>query len=276
MPMEVNLKFDQYGDADGKTVIYFHGAPGSPEECAVFDEHAKEHRLKVICFDRFSVDSSVKGEDYYKYLARVIEEVSSGKSVDIIGFSIGCHAAIKTCTYLGKSAQNLHLVSAAAPLECGDYLDEMAGKVVFSIAMKQPIVFKMLSYWQALLSKAVPAILYKMLFASAAGEDLNLSKTKAFQDYISSILSHCFNSNTTGYIREINQYVTPWSDAVLTCRADTHIWQGSDDNWSPVGMAAYLHEHIPAKSHLELMEGLSHYSCLYAAAPKICARIAEA
>jgi hypothetical protein len=42
------LKSVEYGNSEGKTVIYFHGAPGAPEECAIFDRFAKENNLNMV------------------------------------------------------------------------------------------------------------------------------------------------------------------------------------------------------------------------------------
>jgi len=263
----------EFGNRDGKTVIYFHGAPGSPDEASVFDEHAKKHGLNIICYDRFSIDSSLQNKAYYKYLANVIIDKANGEQVDIIGFSIGCHAAIETSLYLEGTIRELHLISAAAPLDAADFLKGMAGKMVFSIAMKQPAIFTLLSYWQTVLAKVAPNVLSKMLFSSAMGEDKKLSKTPDFKDYIRPILIRCFNVNVKGYIREIKQYVAPWKESLIKCSANTHIWHGTSDNWSPVSMAIYLKENIPSSSSLELITGLSHYTCLYAAAPKICSQL---
>jgi pimeloyl-ACP methyl ester carboxylesterase len=273
MFLENKLKFLEHGNPKGKTVIYFHGAPGSPEESSIFDEHAKKHNLNIICYDRFSIDSSLQNQAYYEYLARVIIDKANGGQVDIIGFSIGCHAAIETSLYLDGTVRELHLISAAAPLDAADFLNGMAGEMVFSIAMKHPAIFTLLSYWQTLLAKIAPSVLFKMLFASAVGEDKPLSKTAHFKGYISPVLIHCFNANIKGYIREITQYVTPWNESILKCRCNTHIWHGTSDNWSPVSMAKYLKENIPTSSNLELMTDLSHYTCLYAAAPKICSQL---
>jgi len=40
-------------------------------------------------------------------------------------------------------------------------------------------------------------------------------------------------------------------------------------------MSEYLTERFPSNARIERMEGLSHYSCLYTAAPMICARLAS-
>jgi pimeloyl-ACP methyl ester carboxylesterase len=112
-----------------------------------------------------------------------------------------------------------------------------------------------------------------MLFTSAEGEDKTLAQTADFKASIKPVLTRCFATNIKGYLREIRQYVSPWQNSVLNCNASTHICHGENDNWSPVSMAEYLKENIPSSSSLELMEELSHYSCLYAAAARICAQL---
>jgi pimeloyl-ACP methyl ester carboxylesterase len=274
--MSSKLNFVEYGSPKGKTVIYFHGAPGSPEECSIFDEHAKENNLNIVCYDRFATNSSLQSEAYYKNLADVIIDKADGDQVDLIGFSIGCHAAIETSIYLQGRVRNLHLISAAAPLDAADFLDGMAGKIVFLMAMKYPAIFILLSYWQALLAKVLPNVLFKMLFASAAGEDKTLSETATFKDYMTPLLTRCFNVNVKGYIREVRQYVTPWKESIQKCSVNTQLWHGTSDNWSPISMASYLKENIPTYVTLNSMEGLSHYTCLYAAVPKICSQLSQA
>jgi len=51
------------------------------------------------------------------------------------------------------------------------------------------------------------------------------------------------------------------------------IWHGAKDNWSPVSMAEYLASAIPGCTSTEIFSGLSHYSCLYHAAPAICRQL---
>lgn len=273
MRVEGGLSFLEFGNPGGKTVIYFHGAPGAPEEFSLFDVYAKKHDLHVICYDRFSIDSSLQNQAYYKYLSNVIIDKADGDKIDVIGFSIGCHVAIQTSRYLGKTVRELHLISCAAPLDGTDFLNDMAGKKIFSVAMNHPFFFTLVSYWQVLLVKIAPNSLLKILFASAVGKDSTLSKTDDFRMFMKPILKRSFAVNIKGYIRDIKQYVTPWSDSVLTCSVKTHVWHGTSDNWSPVSMAEYIRDNNPAFSSLELMENLSHYSCLYKAIPKVCLQL---
>lgn len=267
------LKFSQFGSDNGKPVIYFHGAPGAPEECAVFDLYAKEHGLRFICFDRFSGDYSIVGEAYYQLLAQEISKQAAGKEVDVVGFSIGAFIALQTCRYLGNGVRNLHLISAAAPLDAGDFLEAMAGKQVFQLAKTAPVLFVLLSYWQGLVALFFPNALVRLLFASAAGGDKALSVDHEFQYGINKALRSCFIGRVRGYVRDIRAYVQPWTNTLSGIGVNTHIWHGAEDNWSPVAMAEYLASAIPGCASSEIFSGLSHYSCLYRAAPEICRQL---
>ena len=269
------MKFSQFGADDGRLVVYFHGAPGAPEECSIFDQDAKDNGLTVLCFDRFAVDSSINGEAYYKLLAEEVARKAGGKPVDVIGFSIGAFVALQTCRYL-KGVRSLHLVSAAAPLEAGDFLDGMAGKPVFQLAKRFPALFLLLSYWQGLLALFVPKALFRMLFASAAAADQALVADPAFQSGITKVLSSCFRGRVKGYARDVGAYVQPWKSTLSEVSVNTHIWHGAQDNWSPKSMADYLASALPGCTSTRIFDGLSHYSCLYRAAPEICKLLGQA
>jgi pimeloyl-ACP methyl ester carboxylesterase len=274
--MEQPLKFSQFGSENGRLIIYFHGAPGTPEECAIFDIYGKENGLTFICFDRFSVDSSIDGEAYYRFLAKEILKKAAGCKVDVIGFSIGAFIALQTCRYMVNEVRNLHLVSAAAPLEAGDFLNAMAGKQVFQLAKTFPALFVLLSCWRGLLALLFPNALFSLLFANTAGADKALVVNSDFQSSIIKTLRSCFIGRIQGYTRDIKAYVTLWKTTLPEISINTHIWHGAEDNWSPKLMAEYLKSAIPSCSHIEILGGLSHYSCLYETAPKICNQLSKA
>lgn len=273
--MDKSLKFSQFGADKGRLVIYFHGTPSAPAECAIFDRYGKEQGLRFICFDRFAVDAAIVGEAYYQVLANEILKKAAGEKVDVIGFSIGAFIALQTCRYLDNNVRNLHLVSAAAPLEAGDFLDAMAGKLVFQLAKLFPALFILLSYWQGLLAWLFPHALFRLLFANAAGQDKALVINPEFQANIIKTLKSCFMGRVQGYSREIKAYLQPWETTLSEVSVNTHIWHGVEDNWSPKLMAEYLKSAIPNCSSIEIVDGLSHYSCLYEAAPKICNQLNE-
>lgn len=257
-------------------MIYFHGAPGAPEECSTFDLAGKDHRLRFICFDRFSVDSSINGEAYYKLLADEISRISFGKPVDIVGFSIGAFIALQTIRHMTNGVGSLHLVSAAAPLEAGDYLETMAGKQVFKVAKAAPAVFVLLSYWQGLLARLSPNALFNLLFASASGADTVLAADREFRAGIIKAMKACFIGRVRGYTRDIGLYIQPWNATLAEVSVNTYIWHGAEDNWAPPLMAEHLKSAIPGYKSTTIFNGMSHYSCLHQAARGICKLSSEA
>lgn len=94
------MDFSEYGNPAGKPVVYFHGVPGSPSEASVFDAPAREQGLRILCFDRFTIDHSSTGTDYYRQIAQAISETVQGARVDFIGFSLGAHAALEVAALM--------------------------------------------------------------------------------------------------------------------------------------------------------------------------------
>ncbi|WP_415878209.1 alpha/beta fold hydrolase [Methylomonas sp. TEB] len=267
------IAFSQFGAADGQPVIYFHGTPGSPDECEIFDLHGKQHRLTIICYDRSTRAPSLQGDAYYQYIADEIANKVDDKPVDFIGFSIGAFIALQVCRVMNGKVRSLHLVSAAAPLEAGDFIHAAAGKAVFRLAQNRQAAFLWLARMKGWLANWFPGLLLRMLFASAAGEDRALLADQAFRTMMMKMLKTCFKRDALGYVRDVIAYVQPWKTTLAEISVDTQIWHGAEDNWSPLAMADYLASALPGCSKITVLDGLSHYSCLYRTAPTICRSI---
>ncbi len=268
-----SIEFSQFGAADGRPVIYFHGTPGSPDECEIFDLHGKQHQLSIISYDRSTIAPSLQGDAYYQCIAEEIANKVGDKPVDVIGFSIGAFIALQVCRAMNGKVRSLHLVSAAAPPDAGNFIDAAAGKTVFRLAQQHPAAFLRLARMQGWLANWFPGQLLRMLFASAAGEDRALLADQAFRTMMMKMLKTCFKRDSLGYARDIIAYVQPWTATLAEIGVDTHIWHGAEDNWSPLAMADYLASALPGCSKITVLDGLSHYSCLYRTAPTICRSI---
>jgi len=266
------LPYRQFGATDGHPVIYFHGTPGSAEECQVFDRYGKENNLSIICYDRSTIDLQLEDVVYYQRMADEITDRIAGKPVDFVGFSIGGFVALQVCRAMNGKVRSLHLISAAAPLDADNFIDLMAGKAVFRLAQHFPFTFLLLIRLQGLLAQIFPDQLFRMLFASAKGEDKILVADKAFQSMMNRGLKTCFN-HPKAYARDIKAYVQPWKESLSDISVSTTIWHGAEDNWSPASMAVYLQLALPNCSKMEILGRLSHYSCLYRVAQTICLTI---
>lgn len=266
-----SLRLVRYGADKGPVAVYFHGSPGAPEECARFDDPARAAGVQLLCLDRGAL--AVGGEDRFERLAEEIAELADARPVHLVGFSLGAFVALRVAPHLGAQAASLDLVSSAAPLELGAFLDGMAGKPVFSIARRSPWGLSVLSAFQGGLARHAPLRLFGMLFATAAGADRDLAADRGFRAEIGGVLETSLNGGRAGYVRDVLAYVGPWAGRLAAVKTPAHIWHGAEDNWAPPAMAVALAQALPTCRRTQISDGLSHYSCLHDAMPRILARI---
>ncbi len=262
----------QVGSVGGPVVVYFHGTPGDCSEIEWLKADAEQSNLDVLCLERGALDISLRGHDYFHRLAAEIRKHTDDEPIDVIGFSIGAFVAIQVARLLGRQVRSLHLISAASPLEAGNFLANMAGRDVFKLAQSAPLAFRLAARVQGVFASIAPSVLCRILFGSARGGDIELIGTHAFRKSMQSMLKSCLTRHRQGYIRDVLEYVQPWSATLLPMTVPIKIWHGSHDNWTPLPMANYLKTALEAEA-MHVLNGCSHYSCLLAAWPLICREI---
>ncbi len=261
-----------YGAEDGRPIVYFHGAPGSAIECARFHGEALAHGVRLIGLERSSVDVKLSGEAYFERHAYEITQLLGDTPFDAIGFSLGAAVALRTAPYLKGRLRRLDLVAAAAPLESGDFLPAMSGRSVFRMARRSPNALRRLARLEGWCSLHAPGLLFAMLFANASGADRTLAADPAFRGFVASILAIGLGGGSTSFVRDMREYVRPWADQLASVDVETHLWHGAEDNWTPPGMADALKRLVPGVTGKTVLPGLSHYSALLEAVPRIIAR----
>lgn len=266
------MKHLEYGGNNDNLVFYFHGVPGAPHEIEIFEPFIEKNNLRLVSLDRLSLDRSIRGEDYFKAIAKEIGAISQGVAVQLVGFSIGCSVAIRVAPYLGAQLSRLLLISPAAPLDDGDFLKNMAGAPVFKLAQSRKKLFYTLSYFQRIISILSPSFLFHVLFSSAEAGDKRLRSNPSFQQLAKSLYRVCFQKRFIGYCREVILYSEPWCFDPNHGEYPVYIWHGSSDNWSPVEMAHFLGKQYGSRSNISIKPNLSHYSCLLETAQEVCIR----
>ena len=238
--------------------IYFHGAPGSPTELALFE--AAE--VGVSAWDRFVDRPRLTFDDYLQAVSEEIASGADGAPIRLIGFSIGARVALEIACRLAGSVNCVELISPAGPLELGDFLPRMEGRLVFGLARSTPHLLPSLTWAQARMAELAPHRLLKMMFADSAGADAALSADPCFAAAMIQMITRSLGAGALGYRREIVAYVKPWSSILSHVSAPVRIWQGAADNWTPPEMARALKTALPNAEPIRLLDGLSHYSTL--------------
>jgi pimeloyl-ACP methyl ester carboxylesterase len=261
--------FRWYGAESGRTVVYFHGAPGAAIECGRFHEAARANGVRLVGLERSSTDIRLAGEAYFERHAGEVAAIAGDGPFAAIGFSLGAFVALRTAPYLQDRLTRLDLVSAAAPLESGDFLKAMAGRAVFDMARRSPKSLRRLARLEAWLALRAPSALFAMLFGNLKGADRALAADPTFRAEIEAVLRLALETGTASFTRDVVEYVRPWAERLAEVTVPTHIWHGAEDNRAPPAMAASLERLIPRAAGATMLAGLSHYSCLHASVPRI-------
>lgn len=251
---------------DSAAILYFHGLPGSADELHLFGRHAARKAADFHVVDRTPVArrEGQAADRPFAALAARIQQQFGARPLHFIGFSLGASAALRTAACLGDQVLTLRLISAAAPLNLGDYLSDMAGAPIFRLAQSSPMLFAALARLQSLTARIAPETLYLRLFATAAGADRALAADPAFKAAMLRLLRDSLGPGLATYRDEIGHYTTPWAPDLADIRQPVTLDHGSADNWTPVPMAHDLAARLPNVTAVRVHEGLSHYSTLRA------------
>lgn len=241
------------------TTIYLHGMPGSPRELTLFPTIDPTGWLAP---DRTAPRLKSGQRERFDRLTDLVREVCDQGPVRLVGFSLGAYVALEIARRLPAAPLSLHLISAAAPLESGGFLDDMAGKAVFAAALHSPLRLSLLVRLQAGLARGAPGLLTRVLFASAQGRDRQLGNDPAFSNGIVDILRDCLATDTGNYRAELAAYVRPWAHWLSEVRHPVILWHGMSDTWAPPAMADALERLLPNVIANHRFDGLSHYSAL--------------
>lgn len=247
--------------------VYFHGEPGSPDELGLIP--AGSLPAGLFAPDRAADRPDLPLGPYLDHLAAAVVARFPSGPIRLVGFSLGAFVAIEVALRMADRPVRLDLVSPAAPLRLGDFLPDMAGGAVFGLAAARPGLFGMLTSMQGGLARVAPGLLFRQIFAGAAGADADLARDPAFQATIGRILRNSLAHGARGYRREVLGYVAWSPERLAGLNHRVTLWQGEADTWTPPAMAGALARAVPGAPTVRTLPGLSHYSTLQAALPEI-------
>jgi pimeloyl-ACP methyl ester carboxylesterase len=235
--------------------LYFHGLPGSAAELGGFGAEiaAKARGFHVVA----------RTGDVARLAGEIAAQFPDG-ALRLVGFSLGAAAALRAAPVLGERVERIDLVSPAAPLALGDFLDGMAGAPVFRAALAGRWPFAALTLVQAQVARLAPQTMAAALMAKAKGEDRKLAADPRFIAALAQSLRHSLLAQRAAYMAEIRAYVGDWRADLARVHQPVAIWQGSEDDWTPPAMAAALAAALPVRPQVTMIEGLSHFSALRA------------
>ncbi|WP_425070707.1 alpha/beta hydrolase [Sagittula sp. S175] len=223
--------------------LYLHGLPGS----------GAEQHLPGWSFDTLDRD-----QPSFAQLALILPD----EPLHLVAFSLGAACALRLAALAPDKVARLTLISAAAPLELGDFLPRMAGAPVFRLAHSHARL-NALTTVQSALARLSPGLLLKMLARDTDPADAALMADATHGPTIRAAVTEGLTHNRAPYLREIAAYVAPWAKHLAHVRCPVTLHHGTADRWAPFDMAEALAAHLPDAT-LHRHDGLGHYTTLAA------------
>ncbi len=217
--------------------LYLHGLPGSGAELSLAVQ-------EIEVLDRNA-----------QSFAQLALSLPNGP-LHLIGFSLGAACALRLAALAPEKIAKLTLISAAAPLEFGNFLPEMAGAQVFRAA-RSHAQLSALTAVQSTLARVSPGLMARMLARGTGPDETQLITSTGIQR----ALAEGLTTHKQIYLRELSAYVQPWAHHVPLVHCPVELRHGAKDRWAPLAMAEALQSALP-QSSLTIEAECGHYGCL--------------
>lgn len=244
-----------------QTIFYLHGLPGSEAELDFALPDWRKKHIKPL--NRLTIRAT-----HNEALDAMASQIANYEHAHLIGFSLGAMSALKLAARLPETVVKLDLIAPAAPLELGDFLEQMAGKPIFEAAMKGGGTLGRIASAQRTLARISKGSVIKAMFRGAAKADLGLLSEHDMQAMLRDGLQKSLIDKPEAYKSELRAFVRSWADTLPRVQCPVTVWHGTEDTWAPFGLSEALCKALP-EATLKPLEDLSHYSALKAAMPEI-------
>lgn len=163
-------------------VIFFcHGAPGSKHDANFLPSFDKD--LTLLAPNLFA--GQTKSDDPISNALAQFDKMTAAfpdGRIQVVGFSVGAMVAIEIAAARAARVGLLTLISPAAPLGLGNFLEHMAGKPVFELAIGKPKLLRALTFAQGILARFFPNFLIAQLFSKCGEVEKSLLSNSVFNN----------------------------------------------------------------------------------------------
>jgi len=259
------LEYTEFGDPEGRPLIYFHGILHSREAFHPYSTFAEEHGIRIIAPERpgFGHTSPQKTVSLSNY-SKDIEQLAD-------------HLALEVFHVFGDGD------AGPAALACANLLPHRVCRAAVTGCMPEPqfeFMEDMLPFDRKLhnMAKMAPkSVLYPFskivlkalkknnnYFDLMASDFYETDKAILFSDEHKNIFRQTMENldispdNTDGFIRDYFGRLTPWDFQVEKTGTEVHLWHGRHDCFSTIKSAIAISEALP-NCVTHFMESDGHY-----------------
>ncbi len=270
----LKLGYSEYGDPRGEVAFYFHGWPSSGLQGSLFDTHAKQHGMRLICPDRPGIGSSDLQpgralSDWQDTLTQLAAHVGAD-NWHVIGWSGGGPYVLIAALLMPQRLLSANIICGAPPLTfLGDREMFWIYRLMIQLRRSLPTVLGGILKLGAWLSRGQPAKFpLNQLLKMLGPEDRRVLLQPGIYDVVRAATLEALKRPAAHVIADADIYLNEWGFEVSRITYPIHFWHGKQDrniDWTYTERLAAL---IPrATTHFSDIDG--HYSLPITHAEKI-------
>lgn len=257
-----------HGDPQGKPLFLFHGIPVSRLGHEFADAPARERGVRVLCPDRPGIGlSSPKPDRTLSCYPDDVEALADALGLErfaVLGLSGGGPYALACGAKLPERVTAVGVMAGVGPLDrpgAREGLTETDLRLL-DLSSRQPLLARLMLGAMARLARFAPSVMVKQ-FADELGEpDSSFLQEKKHELGAAGVLSplvEAFRQGAGGPAEEYRLCGLPWEFALEEVRVPVHLWQGKEDQMTPVHHAEDMAFRLP-HAHLHVLPSTGHLS----------------
>jgi pimeloyl-ACP methyl ester carboxylesterase len=266
LPDGRQLAYAEYGDSGGMPAIYCHGFPGSRLEAYLFDEPARQYKLRVIAPERNGLGwSDPKPGRRLPEWAEDVETLADILNIDrffLIGVSGGAPYALACAHQLTDRLNGFTLVCPLAPLDQPALLNAMRwpAQINFRSILHTPWLSYIGFHFALIpLAQIWPRWIYQAMLGFAPSPDRAVLNRPMVREIITASLREAIRQGADGVLHEMTLYTQTWGFDPAAISFPVDLWHGTADDTVPILHGRYLDERLP-HCNLHTVDGEGHFS----------------
>lgn len=236
------LAYAEWGPADGRPVLHFHGVPdgrfgwGGGSVCA-------DRGVRLIAVDRPGVGGSdpKPGRSVADWPADV-EELAEQLELDrfaLSGWSAGGAYALACAHELQPRIDAVALVSAAGRLDLPGFVEQMSTAAAWRLVARVPWAMTLAYSALAHLARRSPGTAQKALFSGASKADRAVIDRPDVGPRLVSAYVEATRSGGGGLTEDMQAVLNPWGFEPTEIRLPVHLIHGRRDTVAPPAHAEH-------------------------------------
>jgi len=245
------LAYAEYGDPQGKPILFFHGTPGSRLFHHPDNSVAASAGARIIAIDRpgFGRSDFKPGRTLLDWPNDVVQlaDTLHLQRFAVMGYSGGGPYAAACASSIPDRLTAAGLVSSIAPLDNPEMTRDMHGltHVFFSLERHLPPLARFSCWLMCTTWRSSPDLYFKaqlngLYDAKEAQTVLPMMKGMLTADLLEAI-----RDGTNGITWDLEILAQPWGFPLHVIPTDVFLWHGENDTQAPLAMGKRLAGAIP-------------------------------